>query len=154
MLLPGKHLELLPCAAASNTGAPSTARGTKQRQLWGLQRINGDHLHRALRNVSGSREAISFEDMTIRSLYLLCLRPLTDGWAFAPSRADCPRWAPAGRVLCWDRASLEPPEDLSSGCPLRPPRRGVERAWEERPDPHPSLRIHPGVLQGDKGLIL
>lgn len=27
MLLPGKHLELLPCAAASNTGAPSTARG-------------------------------------------------------------------------------------------------------------------------------
>lgn len=64
------------------------------------------------------------------------------------------RWARACRVLCWDLASQELPEDLSSGCPKRPPWRGRERVWEERPDPHHSLRIHPGVLQGDRGLIL
>lgn len=72
----------------------------------------------------------SFEDMTIRSLNLLCLHPPMDGWAFAPSRAeqteaeshcDSPRGTerPGSCSACPWRAV---PTALSKGhlpCPIR-----------------------------------
>ena len=65
----------------------------------------------------------SFEDMTVHSLSLLCLPPLTDSWAFAPTRAeqteaesrcDSPRGTerPGGCSACPWRAA---PTALSKG---------------------------------------
>lgn len=68
-----------------------------------------------------------------------------------------PPATPGGHMLAESCAGTWPPrccqKTSAPAAPPCPPRRGGEWAWEEPPDPHHSLRFHPGVLQGHRGLI-